>query len=78
VNVSLVKGLEGSAYSNALEAQKAAQQAPAGNRSTAHVRSKNDTIPEETAVFPEDRGVINKRMWAIQELTPASAPANKS
>ena len=65
MNVSLVKGLEGSAYSGALEAQKAAQQAPAGNRSTAHVGSKNDTIAEEIAVFPEDRGVMKKRMWAV-------------
>jgi hypothetical protein len=45
-------GLQGGANSGAVEAQKAAQQVSARDRSTSHFGSRNDTIPEETVVFP--------------------------
>ena len=67
-------GLEGGAYSGALEAQKAAQQASAGIRSTSHVGGRNDTIPEETVVFPEDREVMNNRIVGdigLEPMTPS-------
>jgi integrase len=55
-------GLQGGAYSGALEAQKAAQHATAGDRIPSQSGSRNDTIPEENVVFPEDREVLNKRI----------------
>ncbi len=67
-------GLQGGAYSGAVEAQKAAQQVSAGDRSTSHVGSRNDTIPEETVVFPEDREVLNKRIVGdigLEPMTPS-------
>ena len=67
-------GLQGGAYSGAVEAQKAAQQVSAGDRSTSHFGSRNDTIPEETVVFPEDREVLNKRIVGdigLEPMTPS-------
>ena len=67
-------GLEGGAYSGALEAQNPTMQAPAGNRNTSQVVVRNDTIPEETTVFPEDREVLNNCIVGdigLEPMTPS-------
>ena len=53
------KAPQSGAQSGAVGAQKAAQQAPAGNCTLLQVGSRNDTIPEETAVFPGDCKIVN-------------------
>ena len=65
-------GAQSGAYSGALEAQKAAQQAIAGNRKTSHDGSGNDTIPEETVVFPEDCKVVDKMTVDRAGIEPAT------
>jgi len=55
-------GGSGRAKSDVTDEQNPTMQAPAADRSTSHVGSRNDTIPEETVVFPEDREVLNKRI----------------
>ncbi len=72
VNVSLGRAPQSGAQSGAVGAQKAAQQAPAGNRTLSHVGSRNTTIPEETVVFPGDREVLYKRSLGPAGLEPAT------
>jgi len=71
-------GLQGGgkrrAKSDVTDEQNPTMQAPASDRSTSHVGSRNDTIPEENAVFPEDREVLNKRIVGdigLEPMTPS-------
>ena len=65
-------GPKSGAYSGAVEAHKAAQQAIAGNRKTSHDGGGNDTIPEETVVFPEDCEIVNGMTVDRAGIEPAT------
>ena len=67
-------GGSGRAKSDVTDEQNPTMQAPAADRSTSHVGSRNDTIPEETVVFPEDREVLNNRIVGdigLEPMTPS-------
>ena len=71
MNVSLERGQQGGASSGVRAAHFPAQHAIAGNRSTSHVGGGNDPTPEETAVFPGETEILNKRTVSEAGIEPA-------
>ena len=70
-------GLQGGgirrAKSDVTDEQNPTMQAIAGDCIPSHVGSRNDTIPEETVVFPEDREVVNRRIVGGTGFEPVTS-----
>ena len=70
-------GLQGGgirrAKSDVTDEQNPTMQPIAGGRIPSHVGSRNDTIPEETVVFPEDREILNKRIVGGGGFEPSTS-----
>ena len=63
----------GGAESGAVGAQKAAQQASAGSRTTTHERSRNEAIPEETAISTGIVEIVNSGSVGATGFEPATS-----
>jgi hypothetical protein len=77
VNVSLGKAPQSGAYSGAPEAQKAAQQASAGNCTQSQVGSRNAVIPAGNARSPGDHARRSSRSGQRGARTPDPLGVNE-